>query len=108
MPLELLKNSPFADFLIPGFILIVINGFGSLIGALLAFLNNRFAGFTTMILGIAMIIWIIAQVIWIGWESVLQPIFLGVGLVELAFGFLLTDRTLEHGMFNRHLHPHAH
>jgi hypothetical protein len=105
LPLELLRNSPFEDFLIPGFILFVINGFGSLIGALFAFLNNRFAGFTTMILGIAMIIWITAQVIWIGWESVLQPIFLGIGLVELAFGFLLSDRTLEHGMFH---HPHAH
>ena len=107
LPLELLKTSPFEDFLIPGFILFVINGFGSLIGALLVFLNNRFAGFTTMILGIAMIIWITAQVIWIGWESVLQPIFLGVGLVELALGFLLTDWAIEHGLFKRHQHPHA-
>jgi hypothetical protein len=105
LPLDLLKNSPFEDFLIPGFALFVINGFGSLFGALLVFLKNRFAGFTTMILGIAMIIWITAQVIWIGWESLLQPIFL-VGLVELALGFLLTGGTIEHGRIHRH-HPHA-
>jgi hypothetical protein len=108
LPLDLLKNSPFDDFLIPGFALFVINGFGSLIGALLAFLKNRFAGLSTMILGIAIIIWITAQVIWIGWESVLQPIFLGVGLVELILGFLLTDWTIEHGRFHRHHNPHAH
>jgi hypothetical protein len=107
LPLELLNNSPFDDYFIPGFALFVINGIGSLLGALLVFIHNRFAGFTTMILGVAMIIWITAQVIWIGWESVLQPIFLGVGLVELALGFLLTDWNFEHGRFNRH-HPHAH
>lgn len=107
LPLDLLNNSPFEDYFIPGFALFVINGIGSLIGALLTLIHNRFAGFTTMILGIAMIIWITAQVIWIGWESVLQPIFLGVGLVELALGFLLTDWNFEHGMFNRH-HPRAH
>lgn len=107
LPLELLNNSPFEDYFIPGFALFVINGIGSLLVALLAFIHNRFAGFATMILGIAMIIWITVQVIWIGWESVLQPIFLGVGLVELVLGFLLTDLNFEHGMFNRH-HPHAH
>jgi hypothetical protein len=107
LPLELLNNSPFEDYFIPGFALFLINGIGSLLGALLAFIHNRFAGFATIILGIVMIIWITAQVIWIGWESVLQPIFLGVGLVELVLGFLLTNWNFEHGMFNRH-HPRAH
>jgi hypothetical protein len=107
LPLELLNNTPFEDFLLPGFALFVINGIGSLIGALFVFIQNRFAGIATIILGLAMIIWITAQVIWIGWESVLQPIFLSVGLIELALGFLLTNWNFEHGMFNRH-HPHVH
>jgi hypothetical protein len=107
LSLELLNNAPFEDFFIPGFVLFVIIGIGGLIGALLAFIQNRFAGFVSIILGIAMIIWITAQVIWIGWESTLQPFFFGIGLIELALGFLLTNWTLEHGLFNRH-HPHAH
>jgi hypothetical protein len=108
LSLELLVNSPFENYLIPGFTLFIIHGIGSFIGALFAFIQNRFAGFATLILGIAMILWITAQVIWIGWESVLQPAFLGVGLVELALGFLYTDWTSERGMFHRHHHPHGH
>ena len=44
MPIEMLINSPFSDFLIPGIFLLVVNGIGSLIGGVASFLRYRFAG----------------------------------------------------------------
>jgi hypothetical protein len=108
LSLDLLKNTPFEDFFIPGTILFVIHGAFSLIGALLAFFNQRFTGVVTVLTGIAMVIWIVAQVIWIGWQSWLQPTFLGVGLIEVALGFLLIDQNIELGLFGHHHKPHAH
>ncbi len=46
-----------------------------------------------MILGSALIIWIVAQVYWIGLVSWLQPFFLVVGVIELFLGYKLM---LEH------------
>ncbi|WP_066321712.1 hypothetical protein [Bacillus sp. FJAT-29814] len=108
LPLDLLRNSPFTDFLIPGIALFLINGVASLIGALLAFKKNPFTGIITLTLGIAMVIWIGAQVSWIGWESWLQPTFLALGLIEIALGFLLMDEYINQGKFGWHRKPHAH
>lgn len=106
LPLSILKDSPFEDFFIPGVALFLVNGCGSLIGAFLAFRNHRFTGYATLVLGIGMIIWITAQVIWIGWQSWLQPTFIAVGFIELALGFLLIDGYIDQGFFNRHHHAH--
>lgn len=106
--LSLLKDSPFDDYLIPGILLFSIHGIASLIGALLAFRNNRFTGIATMLLGISMVIWIVAQVVWIGSQSWLQPTFLVVGCVELALGILIIDQHIERGIFFGHHHTHVH
>ncbi|HEY2419943.1 MAG TPA: hypothetical protein VGI04_00920 [Neobacillus sp.] len=92
MSVDLLENSPFADFLIPGIILLTINGICSLIGAFLAFIRHRNAGIALMVLGGAMIIWILAQVYWFGWASFLQPVFLVIGAAEMAFGIFLDSQ----------------
>lgn len=89
LTLELLADSPFKDFLIPGIALFTVNGIGSLIGAFLVFKNHKFAGKITTLLGIAMIIWISTQVYWIGFESWLQPTFLFVGAAEMIIGYVL-------------------
>lgn len=65
MKVELLAESPFRNFLIPGISLFLINGIGSFLGAALALKRHIFAGIVTIILGAAMIIWISAQVYWV-------------------------------------------
>lgn len=92
MSVDLLKNSPFVDFLIPGIILFSINGLGSLIGGFLSFKRYFFAGTVTMILGFAMVIWIVAQVYWIGLISWLQPAFFVVGVIEIILGLICRKR----------------
>jgi len=87
MPLEMLANSPFSDFLIPGVFLLVINGIGSLLGGIASFKRYRCAGEIAAGLGTFLILWIAAQVWWMGvhWLHVLYFV---LGLVELTLGLM--------------------
>ena len=87
MSLEMLKNSPFADFLIPGVFLLLVNGVGSLLGGIASFKHNRFAGEIATGLGIFLMAWIAVQVWWMGvhWLHVLYFI---LGFVELMLGLM--------------------
>lgn len=95
LPLELLEHSPFEDFFIPGIALFAINGIGSIIGALLVFKKHRYAGLASMFLGVAMIIWILAETYWYEGDSFLQPAMFSVGVVEIVFGFFLNSQHTE-------------
>ena len=79
---ELLANSPLNSFLLPGLFLLLINGLANLTGAYLSFTRNRYAGHTGLILGILLSLWIIIQVAWISLSSILQPLFLLIGLLN--------------------------
>lgn len=95
MSVEFLKESPFEDFLIPGIALLFINGLGSIIGSFFSFRRYHFAGKITMILGVAMVIWISTQVYWISWISLLQPVYLVLGIIEILLGFII-GRNVSH------------
>jgi hypothetical protein len=90
--LELLKNSPLTSFLIPGLFLIIVNGFGNLIGAVLSFRKNVLAGKAGLLLGIILCLWLIIQVYWIGLISFMQPMFLVIGIIEALLGFLILKK----------------
>ena len=79
---ELLANSPLNSFLLPGLFLLLVNGLAHLVGAYLSFTRNRYAGHAGLILGILLTLWIIIQVAWISLSSVLQPLFLIIGLIN--------------------------
>jgi hypothetical protein len=89
LTLKLLENSPFEDYFIPGLVLFAVNGIGSLICSLLISTNQRYFGITTMILGVAMIIWIAAEVYWVSDKSFLQPTIFAIGVLEILLGFLI-------------------
>ena len=44
LPLELLESSPFSTYLVPGIVLLAVNGLGSLAGAAATFARYRHAG----------------------------------------------------------------
>lgn len=89
LPAEWLSGSPFPDYLIPGIVLLGVNGLGNLAGSLLTFMGYRHAGEIAVALGAFMILWIVAQVGWIGLSSWLQPLYFALGGVELVLGLLL-------------------
>ncbi len=89
IPLELLKNSPFSTYLVPGIVLLIVNGLGSLVGATASFTRYWYAGETAMALGVFLVAWIILQVYWIEAFHWLHALYLGLGLLELFLGWLL-------------------
>jgi len=89
---DLLSKSPFSDYLIPGLILLVIIGLGSLAGGVLSILRSRYSDEIAAVSGAFLMIWITAQVCWIELTTWLQPLFFGLGLLELVLGLLLWRR----------------
>ncbi|MHC4520685.1 MAG: hypothetical protein ACYTAS_19005, partial [Planctomycetota bacterium] len=75
MSSEVLGASPFSDFLIPGIVLLGVNGLGSIAGGVLSCRRHRHAGLVGVALGAFLILWIIAQVWWIGLVHWLQPAY---------------------------------
>jgi len=89
MPLDMLKNTPFSTFLVPGVVLLIVNGFGSLVGAAASFTRYRQAGEIAMALGFFLVAWILFQVYWFASVHWLHVLYFGLGLLEIVLGGLL-------------------
>ena len=89
IPLEILKNSPFSTFLVPGIVLFMVNGMGSLLGAAASFARYWLAGEIAMALGVFLAAWIVLQVYWIAAFHWVHAFYLSLGLLELLLGWLL-------------------
>jgi hypothetical protein len=87
IPLEELKRTPFSTYLVPGIVLLVVNGLGSLIGAAASFTRHRYAGETAMALGVFLVAWIMLQVYWFSGFHWLHALYLGLGLLEFVLGW---------------------
>jgi hypothetical protein len=106
---DLLINSPFKNFLIPGIVLFTIIGLTNLLVSFLTFKQHLLSGGATIILGFIMIIWIVLQVYWIGWLTSLQPTFLIIGFAEIILGYVLHSRNLFYfRKFWNHFNHHNH
>jgi hypothetical protein len=89
MPLEMLKYSPFSDFLIPGIVLLIINGLGSIAGSVSSFRLFHYAAEIALALGAFLVAWIIIQVYWIHSFHWLHALYLSLGIIELILGWSL-------------------
>ncbi|MCP4256004.1 MAG: hypothetical protein GY774_00585 [Planctomycetes bacterium] len=89
MPLEMLNHSPFSDFLIPGIVLLIVNGLGSIAGSVLSFKLFQYAAEIALALGAFLVAWILIQVYWIHTFHWLHALYLSLGIIELALGWLL-------------------
>lgn len=83
---SLLAGSPFADYTIPGLILGGLFGVGSLVLAVMAYRREPIAPFLIFGVGVAMMIWIVVELIVIREFSFLHPVFFltGLGLAAVA------------------------
>lgn len=94
-PSELLKNSPFSNFLIPGVILFTVIGLGNVISALTMLLKLKIQGYISSVFSWALVIWIIVQCIMINTIGVLHVIFFLIGLIQAVLSaFLLFENRL--------------
>jgi hypothetical protein len=86
-PIDMLKNSPFTTFLIPGIILFIANGLFSLI-ALFFLLRKQWPIFTTL-QGVILIGWLAIQVYMIQTISPLHVVMAVVGVLLVVSGSVL-------------------
>jgi hypothetical protein len=89
MPLEMLDASPFSDFLVPGLVLLIVNGFGSIAGSIASFRLSRHAAEIALALGTFLVAWIVIQVYWIHAFHWLHALYLFLGMIEFALGWFL-------------------
>lgn len=89
IPVKWLSGSPFPDYLIPGIILASILGIYPLISFIGLLRRKDWAVTATRNLGFALIIWIITEIIVIGYQSEppLQLIYGILGLVILLISY---------------------
>ena len=86
-----LQGTPFSDFLVPGVILVLVNGVGQCVAGFLSFRKHRSAGYVGAVFGFGLMIWIFVQVNLIGGGHWLQYSYFALGVLETALAFLVQD-----------------
>ena len=89
IPLEWLSNSPFVNYFVPGLVLLIVNGVGNFFAGIATFLRNRYAGNMAVAFGTFLVLFIVTEVWFIGVQTLLQPLYLLLGLTELMLGLML-------------------
>jgi len=89
MEIKMLQGTPFPNFLIPGIVLFTVNGLGNIAGFFVTIRKHKHAGEIAALFGAIMMIWIISQVAWLGYQSFLQPLYFSTGIIQLIAGWYL-------------------
>ncbi len=97
MTTDILSDSPFENFFIPGLVLLIVIGMANAIGAFLAIRRDKYSGVFGVGLGFGLIGWTIIQIYFIGLVHFLQPLFLFIGVLEAVLGFVLISRRKTKG-----------
>ncbi len=91
--LEWLNNTPFVNYLIPGLVLLIVNGVGNILAAISTFLRNKHAAHLAAALGIFLVLYITIEVLSVGLRTPLQPLYFMLGLIQLVLGLKLFKQT---------------
>jgi hypothetical protein len=97
VPIEILKNSPFENFLIPGVILFTIIGLGNIFSSLMMCFKSKYQGYISSFFSWALVIWIIVQCLMINDVAALHVIFFTIGLIEASLSTMI--------LYNKRLFP---
>ena len=88
LPVSALSGSPFANYFVPGAILFTILGIGPLGAAVLAWRRHPLAPLLTFAVGVALLVWLVVQIVVVGYadDPPLQALYLGLGIVISLVG----------------------
>ncbi len=95
LPISLLEDSPFDDFLIPGLLLLIVIGLGSLVVCGLVILRTRKNASWVIIAGFGMAVWIAVQILMIREVHYLHLIYAMAGIILMILGIIDRKRELE-------------
>ena len=91
MPLSYLDGSPFADYLIPGLILLLVLGVAPLVAMVALWLRKTWAWYLAFAIGCGLVIFELVEVQFIPYD-VLQPVFGTVGALIALVSLLPSVR----------------
>jgi len=100
MSISYIKDSPFKSFLIPGIVLLIVNGLLNFIAAFFLIKNKPYSAIITIIQGILLCGWIVVQVIMVNDISALHIIMFSIGFVLTLTGFILLKLRGKNGNVN--------
>ncbi|MCY2688571.1 hypothetical protein [Salinimicrobium sp. TH3] len=90
--LEWLQNTPFPNYLVPGIVLFFLIGLTNILGMWLSFNKKKNLAVFGTVFGLVLMGWIIGQVIWIGYQDFLQPLYFTTGLLQTFAGLALASQ----------------
>ena len=79
-----LEGTPFADYRVPGLVLLAVIGGGMLLTATSALLRSRFGGLAALTMGLTLLVWGAVETITIGYRGAAQLVLLAVFVVAPA------------------------
>lgn len=88
MAVDVLKNSPFSNFLIPGIILFTVIGLGNIFSVITMLLKSKYR-YISSVFGWALVIWIIVQCIMLQMVIYLHVLFFIIGLVQSILAMII-------------------
>ena len=92
MPLVRLEHTPFASYFVPGLALFVVNGVCQIAASIMSFRRAPQSAVAAIALGFFLVLWIVSQVYWIGYQSWLQPAYFLLGILEGLLGWRLQSQ----------------
>lgn len=92
MPADILVNSPFTNFLIPGIILFTVIGLGNIISALTLRFDSKYQGYISFVFGLALVIFIVVQCIMLNSVVHLHVIFFMIGIVKTILSLIILKK----------------
>jgi len=95
MPVEMLHDSPFTTFFIPGMALVIFIGAVNVLSLFMTITGGRHRSSLAVVGGGILVGYMTAEVWWIGWQNALQPLYLALGLILVLSG--LTLRKMQPG-----------
>jgi hypothetical protein len=89
IPLEWLSGSPFPDYSIPGWVLVIVIGLGHGAASLSSALGFRHLGRVAIVQGGLLAGYIAVEVWAVGFRVVLQPLYFMFGLAQIFLGIVI-------------------
>lgn len=93
MSTEYLASSPFSTYLIPGWVLLIVNGLMNVLAAIVCITRSKYYPLFVILQGVLLSGWIIIQVILVKDLNALHYSMLSIGLLLTCFGIILQKHT---------------
>ncbi|MDD3078384.1 MAG: hypothetical protein PHH37_04660 [Paludibacter sp.] len=92
MSTDYLKYAPFRNYLIPGIILLIVNGLFNIWATIKTFNKSKYHPIYIMLQGVLLSGWIIVQMLMVRDVNILHAIMISIGIMLIFMGYRLNSK----------------